>query len=65
MKKFEFLENHIEEVSSEYFQDVIDKLGIIATNLANVSYVLNIESVIHFIEYATIYCLDEIKKINI
>ena len=31
-EKFEFPENHIEEVSSEHFQDVIDKMGAIAAN---------------------------------
>lgn len=61
---FEFPENHVKEVSSEHFQDVIDKMGAISKNMSNASYVLKIESIIHFIEYATIYCLDELKKID-
>lgn len=64
-ESFEFPVNHVEEVSSEHFQDVIDKMGAISKNLSNASYVLKIESVVHFIEYATIYCLDEIKKIDL
>lgn len=62
---FEFPENHIDEVSSEHFKDVIEKFGIISSNLADNTYVLNIESIIHFIEFATIYCLDEIKKLDL
>lgn len=64
-QKFVFPENHIEEVSSDHFQDVIDKFSKISSAISNVNYVLNLESIIHFIEYATIYCLDEIKKIEI
>lgn len=64
-EEFEFPINHIEEVSSEHFQDVIDKMGVIVKDVSNASYVLKIESIIHFIEYATIYCLDEIKKIDL
>lgn len=63
-EEFEFPHNHIEEVSEEHFQDVIDKMGMISKNLSNASYVLKIENIIHFIEYATIYCLDELKKID-
>lgn len=62
---FEFPENHIDEVSNEHFKDVIEKFGIISSNLADNTYVLNIENIIHFIEFATIYCLDEIKKLDL
>lgn len=61
-EEFDFPCNHIEEVPSKYFPDVIDKLGAIAQNINNGVYILKIERIIHFIEYATIYCLDELKK---
>lgn len=59
---FSFPKNHIEEVSEEYFQDVIDKLGNICLKESGGSYIFPLETIIHFIEYATIYVLDEIKK---
>lgn len=64
-EKFAFPENHIKEVDEKYFQDVIDKLGEISSKNSEVTYVMNLESIVHFIEYATIYCLDEIKKIDL
>ena len=62
---FEFPENHIKEVNEVYFPMVIKKLGDISTYTKEYSYLFNIESIVHFIEFATIYCLDEIKKIEI
>lgn len=64
-EKFEFPENHIKEVSSKHFQDVIDLLGTISSKVTDYRYILNIESIIHFIEYATIYCLDRIRELDL
>lgn len=64
-EKFDFPENHIKEVDEKYFQDVINKFGDISSKNSEVSYVMNLESIVHFIEYAAIYCLDEIKKIDL
>lgn len=63
-EKFTFPKSHIEEVDEKYFQDVIDVLGTYCTKECNSNFVLQLEKVIHFIEYATVYCLDELKKLD-
>lgn len=62
---FSFPENHIEEVPAKYFQDVIDVLGGICTKECASNYVLNFEKIVPFIEYASIYVLDELKKLDL
>lgn len=64
-EKFLFPENHIEEVPSKYFQDVIDILGGICTKECTTNYVLQFDKVSHFIEYATVYVIDQLHKLNI
>lgn len=64
-QEFPFPESHIKEIPKEYFPDIIKRLGLISTNTSNYNYVLDITSITHFIQYASIYCLDEIKKLNI
>ena len=63
-EKFDYPVNHIEEVDEKYFDDVIKKFGDLASNEANVSYTMDIKKIVHFIEYATVYCLDEIRKLK-
>lgn len=64
-EEFEYPENHIEEVDEKYFDDVIKKFGIISSRDAkNEAYVMDIKRIVHFIEYATVYCLDELKNLN-
>lgn len=64
-EKFDYPVNHIEEVDEKYFDDVIDKFGILFCSESNVSYTMDIKRIVHFIEYATVYCLDEIRKLSI
>lgn len=64
-EKFEYPINHILEVDEKYFDDVIEKFGMISSVDSQETYVMNIEGIVHFIEYATIYCLDELKKITL
>lgn len=59
---FEFPKNHIEELPEKYFQDVIDKLGAICTKECNSNYVLQMDKITHFVKFATLYVLDELKK---
>lgn len=61
-EKFIFPESHIKEIPNSYFQDIIDILGGIATGECKSNYILQLEKIINFIEYATVYVLDEIKK---
>lgn len=63
-EKFDFPKSYITEVSEEYFQDVVDKLGAYCIKECNSNFVLQLENVIHFIEYACVYCLDELEKLN-
>lgn len=65
-EKFECPENHIKEVDEKYFDDVIKKFGELSSAEAkDDAYVMDIERIVHFIEYATVYCLDEIRKLSI
>lgn len=64
-EKFEFPINHIKEVDEKYFQDAVDKLGSFATGISNHNYIIDLEHIIHFVEFATIFCLDRIKEIDI
>lgn len=63
-EKFDYPVNHIEEVDEKYFDDVIKKFGDLSSGEANASYVMDIKRIVHFIEYATVYCLDEIDKLK-
>lgn len=65
-ENFEYPENHIKEVDEKYFDDVIKKFGELSSAEAkDDTYVMDIERIVHFIEYATVYCLDEIRKLSI
>lgn len=64
-EQFDFPVNHIKEVDEKYFQDAIDKLGSFSQGLSNHNYIINLEQIVHFIEFATIFCLDRIKEIDI
>lgn len=57
--------SNIEEFKDEYYPKLIEKMGILSQNLVNNSYFLDITAITHFIEYATIYCLDRIKELDI
>lgn len=57
--------NHIEEIDDKYFPSIIKKMADLAVLSADYSYILNIERITHFVEFATIYVLDEIKKIDL
>lgn len=61
----QYPQSHIEEFKDEYFPILIEKMGLISQKLADNTYFLEIENIIHFIEYASIYCLDHIKELNI
>lgn len=62
---FDYPHSIIEEFKDSYFGPLINKMGILASKYENYSYILKEDSIIHFIEYAAIYCLDSLKKYNI
>lgn len=64
-EEFEFPVSHIEELPSKYFPDVIEKLGKICIGECEANYILQFEKISYFIEYATVYVLDELKKNNL
>ncbi len=64
-EKFEFPENHIEELPKKHFQDIIDILGPICMKECSSNFILQLDKIVQFVEYATIYVLDELKKLDI
>ena len=60
---YKFPESHIEELPSEYFPDLIDKMQKICCFNSHFSYFFDIENITHFVEYASVYVLDELKKV--
>lgn len=64
-EELDYPHSHIEEFKDEYFPILIEKMGIITQKLVDSNYFLDIASITHFIEYATIYCLDRIKELDI
>lgn len=60
----EFPKSKIKEFPEDYFYYVLDKIKIINERKSNYNYLFNINQVVPFIEYAAVYCLDEIKKVG-
>ena len=54
----------IKEFPETYFYEVINKIKFINERKSNYSYLFNINQVVPFIEYAAVYCLDEIKRVG-
>lgn len=54
----------IREFPETYFYEVINKIKLINERKSNYSYLFNINQVVPFIEYAAVYCLDEIKRVG-
>ena len=54
----------IREFPETYFYEVINKIKMINERKSNYSYLFNINQVVPFIEYAAVYCLDEIKRVG-
>lgn len=54
----------IKEFPETYFYDVINKIKLINERKSNYSYLFNINQIVPFIEYAAVYCLDEIKRVG-
>ena len=63
-ESFEYPESHIKELPDEYFDVLIEKIGKICMKTAKETYILDIASLTHFIEYCTMYVLDEIEKLK-
>ena len=61
---FDWPESHIKEIPSEYFGVLLEKIGDMCVLSSKRTYILDIASIVHFIEYCTIYCLDEIEKLK-
>lgn len=61
---YEFPKSKIREFPETYFYEVLDKIKLINERKSNYSYLFNINQVVPFIEYAAVYCLDEIKKVG-
>jgi hypothetical protein len=61
---FDLPESHIKEIPSDYFGILLEKIGDSCTLSAKRSYILDIASITHFIEYVSLYCLDEIEKLK-
>lgn len=64
-EKMEYPESHIEEIDSKYFDALINKMGLICSNIKNYNYLFDLTKITHFIEFATVYCLDELKKYGV
>ena len=64
-EKFEYPTPVIKEVPKENFDLLIEKLGMISTASSEYNYILKLDKITHFIEYATIYVLEELKKDNL
>lgn len=64
-EEFTYPEPNIKEVSKSTFPLVIDKMGIIISNSAKYNYILKLDKITHFIEYATIYVLERLKADNL
>lgn len=61
---YEFPKSKIKEFPETYFYEVLNKIKIINERKSNYSYLFNINQIVPFIEYAAVYCLDEIKKVG-
>ena len=61
---FEYPESHIKELPGDYFDALIDKLGEMCIKSSKQAFLLDIASIVHFIEYCTVYVLDEIEKLK-
>lgn len=64
-EKFEYPTPVIKEVPKENFDLLIEKLGMISTASSEYNYILKLDKITHFIEYAAIYVLEELKKDNL
>ena len=64
-EEFTYPEPNIKEVPKSTFPLVIDKMGIIISNSAKYNYILKLDKITHFIEYATIYVLERLKEDNL
>ncbi len=64
-EEFTYPEPNIKEVPKSTFPLVIDKMGIIISNSAKYNYILKLDKITHFIEYATIYVLERLKADNL
>ena len=62
-EKFNYPNNNIAELPSKHFDDIINKLSSMCTTNTENNYIINIEKIVHFIDYCTIYILDNIKKV--
>lgn len=54
----------IKEFPETYFYEVINKIKIINEKKTNYNYLFDINQIVPFIEYAAVYCLDEIKRVG-
>ncbi len=61
-EKFPFPVSHISEIPEKFFPDIIEKMGIICSKECNSNYILQFDKITHFVTYATMYVVDEIRR---
>ena len=64
-EEFEYPNPTIKEVPKSAFSQLIDKIGIILTNSTKYNYILKLDKITHFIEYATVYVLEKLRDDNL
>lgn len=57
--------SQIEEFKNSYYKPLLDKMGNIMSRTNSYNFMLDKVNITHFIEYATVYVLDELKRLNI
>lgn len=63
-KESDFPNSHIDEIKNEYFMPLMKKMKEVSMASSDYSYLFDITKITHFVEYAALYVLDEIKKIE-
>lgn len=61
-EKFDYPVNHIKELPDDSFDKLLEKMGTVISKVSDYNYIIDIESIIHFIEYCTVYVLDILEE---
>lgn len=64
-EEFEYPSPTIKEVPECAFPQVIDKMGLIIANSTKYNYILKLDKITHFVEYATVYVLEKLTEDNL
>lgn len=61
--EYEFPNTMIDEIPKDKLRLLVDKMGLICSkDYSNTEYILSLENIIHFIEYAAIYVIDKLEE---